>query len=164
MRNLRLVVYLAAAHAAFGATATTLLHSPALSRTRIAFSYAGDLWTVNREGGTAVRLTTGIGIETLPVFSPDGETLAFTGEYDGNVDVYTIPASGACQSASPITRAPITRWDGHRTASESCSAPTGRVSLLATRDCSAWRRMAGWPKPCPCRWPSAAPIRPMDGT
>ena len=94
MRNIRLLVYLTAAHAAFGASSTMLLHSPALSRTRIAFSYAGDLWTVNREGGAAVRLTTGIGIETLPVFSPDGETLAFTGEYDGNVDVYTVPAAG----------------------------------------------------------------------
>jgi tricorn protease len=98
MRKIRLLLLLAlclfAAHVAFGASATTLLHSPALSRTRIAFAYAGDLWTVNREGGTAVRLTTGIGIETLPVFSPDGETIVFTGEYDGNVDVYTIPAAG----------------------------------------------------------------------
>jgi len=65
-----------------------------LNKTQIVFSYSGDLWTVNRKGGTAVRLTSGAGIENLPVFSPDGETLAFTGEYDGNVDVYTMPAAG----------------------------------------------------------------------
>ena len=67
---------------------------PALSKDLIAFGYAGDLWTVPREGGRASRLTTGVGIETAPVFSPDGSTIAFTGEYDGNTDVFTIPATG----------------------------------------------------------------------
>jgi tricorn protease len=95
MNNFRLFVCLLAAPAAFAASATThLLHSPALNRTQIVFSYAGDLWTVSRQGGAATRLTSGPGIETLPVFSPDGDTLAFTGEYDGNIDVYTMPATG----------------------------------------------------------------------
>ena len=95
MKNFQLFVYLIAAPVVFAASATThLLHSPALNRTQIVFSYADDLWTVNRQGGAATRLTNGAGIETLPVFSPDGETLAFTGEYDGNVDVYTMPAAG----------------------------------------------------------------------
>ncbi len=95
MKNLSLFVCLLAVPAAFGAGTTThLLHSPALNRTQIVFSYAGDLWTVNRQGGAAVRLTSGAGIENLPVFSPDGETVAFTGEYDGNIDVYTMPAVG----------------------------------------------------------------------
>jgi tricorn protease len=67
---------------------------PALSRDLIAFGYAGDLWTVPREGGRATRLTVGVGIETAPVFSPDGGTLAFTADYDGNTDVFTIPAAG----------------------------------------------------------------------
>jgi tricorn protease len=58
------------------------------------FSYAGDLWRVPREGGIAVRLTGGTGFETEAVFSPDGKTIAFTGEYDGNIDVYTVPLSG----------------------------------------------------------------------
>jgi tricorn protease len=74
--------------------ATPLLHDPAMNRTEIAFSYAGDLWAVNRQGGAPRRLTSAPGLETLPSFSPDGETLAFTGEYDGNVDVYTMPARG----------------------------------------------------------------------
>src|SRR6202048_2108715 len=67
---------------------------PALSRELICFGYAGDLWTVPRAGGRATRLTTGVGIETAPVFSPDGSTIAFTGEYDGNTDVFTIPSTG----------------------------------------------------------------------
>jgi tricorn protease len=71
-----------------------LYQLPALSRELIAFGYAGDLWTVSREGGRAVRLTNGVGLESSPIFSPDGSTLAFTGEYDGNTDVFTIPAAG----------------------------------------------------------------------
>src|SRR5450631_3874420 len=71
-----------------------IFQRPALSQNLIAFGYAGDLWTVPRAGGTATRLTTGVGIETVPVFSPDGGTISFTGDYDGNTDVFTIPATG----------------------------------------------------------------------
>jgi tricorn protease len=71
-----------------------LFQSPALSRDSIAFGYAGDLWTVPRDGGRAVRLTSGVGLESAPVFSPDGSVIAFTGEYDGNTDVFTIAATG----------------------------------------------------------------------
>src|SRR5580700_4994928 len=71
-----------------------LFRKPALSRTQIVFSYAGDLWSVPREGGEARHLTAGQGVETDPVFSPDGSLIAFTGEYDGNVDVFVMPAAG----------------------------------------------------------------------
>ncbi|HEU0184430.1 MAG TPA: PDZ domain-containing protein [Blastocatellia bacterium] len=71
-----------------------LLQSPALSKSRIAFTFAGDLWVSSREGGEATRLTTGLGFETNPIFSPDGELIAFTGQYDGNTDVFVVPASG----------------------------------------------------------------------
>src|SRR5499427_6564819 len=70
-----------------------LMRNPTLSKTNIVFSYAGDLWMVSREGGDAARLTTGIGNEA-PIFSPDGRWIAFTGQYDGNIDVYIIPATG----------------------------------------------------------------------
>ncbi len=71
-----------------------LLQSPTVNRTHVVFSYAGDLWSVPREGGDARRLTTGVGIEADPKFSPDGQWVAFTGEYDGNVDVFVVAASG----------------------------------------------------------------------
>src|SRR5262245_37226969 len=71
-----------------------LLRQPTMNRTHIVFAYAGDLWSAPRGGGEAVRLTVGIGDENSPHFSPDGTTIAFTGEYDGNVDVYTMPATG----------------------------------------------------------------------
>jgi len=71
-----------------------LLRKPTVSRTQIAFSYGGDLWIVHRNGGEARRLTSDVGIESDPYFSPDGAWIAFTGEYDGNQDVYLIPAAG----------------------------------------------------------------------
>jgi tricorn protease len=71
-----------------------LLQKPTLSKTHIAFAYAGDLWLVAREGGEARLLTSGAGSKSDPVFSPDGSLIAYTGDYDGNVDVYVIPAGG----------------------------------------------------------------------
>jgi tricorn protease len=79
---------------AFAAAKPHIFQRPALSKDLIVFGYAGDLWSVPRDGGRATRLTAGVGIETAPVFSPDGATIAFTGEYDGNTDVFTIPAVG----------------------------------------------------------------------
>jgi tricorn protease len=72
----------------------TLFRSPSISRTDIVFSYGGDLWIVPRSGGDARPLTSGIGEETNPYFSPDGTMVAFTGDYDGNTDVYVVPAAG----------------------------------------------------------------------
>jgi len=71
-----------------------LLRKPTVSKTQIAFSYGGDLWIVDRNGGEARRLTSDVGVEIDPLFSPDGTMIAFTGEYDGNEDVYMIPAAG----------------------------------------------------------------------
>jgi tricorn protease len=71
-----------------------LFRQPTVNQTHIVFVYAGDLWKVSREGGTAERLTSGIGTEGSPYFSPDGNWIAFTGEYDGNVDVFVMPANG----------------------------------------------------------------------
>jgi tricorn protease len=71
-----------------------LLRQPTLSRTEIAFMYGDDLWKVSREGGDAIRLTAGPGIKRGPHFSPDGKWIAFTGEYDGKLNVYVISADG----------------------------------------------------------------------
>jgi tricorn protease len=73
--------------------APLLVHSPTLNRTQIVFVYGGYLWSVPREGGEARQLTTG-GHEGLPVFSPDGKWIAFSGQYDGNIDAYVMPAEG----------------------------------------------------------------------
>jgi tricorn protease len=71
-----------------------LFRYPDVSQTQIVFTYANDLWIVAKEGGTAIKLSSPAGVESFPKFSPDGKTIAFTGNYDGNQDVYAMPASG----------------------------------------------------------------------
>jgi tricorn protease len=72
-----------------------LLRFPALHGDQLVFTYAGDLFTVSAKGGVARRLTTDPnGFEMFARFSPDGKTLAFTGQYDGNTEVYVMPAEG----------------------------------------------------------------------
>lgn len=71
-----------------------LLRFPATNGSEIVFTYAGDLYKVAVTGGEAMRLTSHVGYEMFPRFSPDGKTIAFTGQYDGNTEVYTIPSSG----------------------------------------------------------------------
>lgn len=73
---------------------TLLLRQPTLSKTHLAFSYAGDLWVAGRDGSQPRRLTVAPGNETGPVFSPDGRQVAFTANYDGNTDVYVLPVEG----------------------------------------------------------------------
>jgi len=88
-----LAALLMVAGTAVAQDAPLLVQSPTLSATQIVFVYGGYLWSVPRDGGAARQLTTG-GHETSPFFSPDGKWLAFTGRYDGNADVYVMPAEG----------------------------------------------------------------------
>ena len=71
-----------------------LLRFPATNGNVIVFTYAGDLYKVSVNGGEAVRLTSHVGYEMFPRFSPDGKTIAFTGQYDGNTEVYSVPVDG----------------------------------------------------------------------
>jgi tricorn protease len=71
-----------------------LLRYPDVSQTHIVFTYANDLWVVSKTGGVASRLSSPAGVEVYPKFSPDGKTIVFTGNYDGNNDIYTLPTLG----------------------------------------------------------------------
>jgi tricorn protease len=71
-----------------------LLRFPAIHNDTIVFCYAGDLYTVSAKGGVARRLTSHDGFEMFPRFSPDGKHVAFTGQYDGNTEIYVIPSAG----------------------------------------------------------------------
>jgi tricorn protease len=75
-------------------TETRLLRFPACRGDQVVFTYAGDLFTVSASGGVARRLTSGEGYEMFARFSPDGKQIAFTGQYDGNTEVYVMPAEG----------------------------------------------------------------------
>ncbi|MFA7409195.1 MAG: PDZ domain-containing protein [Bacteroidales bacterium] len=71
-----------------------LLRFPAIHGDQVVFSYGGDLYSATWPGSTARKLTSHDGFEIFPKFSPDGKTIAFTAQYDGNTEVFTIPSSG----------------------------------------------------------------------
>ena len=73
---------------------TKLLRFPDIRGDRVVFTYGGDLWTAPSSGGSASRLTSHPGIEVFGKFSPDGKWVAFTGQYDGDEQVYVVPTSG----------------------------------------------------------------------
>ena len=71
-----------------------LLRQPDVSATDITFVYGGDIWVVSKQGGIANRLSTPKGEESFPRFSPDGQHIAFSGNYDGNQDIFVMPTGG----------------------------------------------------------------------
>src|SRR5258705_4571706 len=73
---------------------TKLLRFPDIRGDRVVFTYGGDLWTAPATGGSAIRLTSHPGMEVFGKFSPDGNWIAFTGQYDGDEQVYVIPTTG----------------------------------------------------------------------
>jgi len=143
-RTLSLATLLLAAGATAIATeGPLLLRQPALSQQHLVFSHAGDLWITSREGGEARRLTAGIGLEGQPHFSPDGRRIAFTAEYDGNIDVYMVPVEGG--SPTRLTWHPgpdlVQGWtpDGKIIFASGRNSQTGRTQQLFTlAPGSAW--------------------------
>ncbi len=97
---------------------------PAIHEDTVVFTAEGDLWRVGRQGGQAVRLTSHPGNEVNAVFSPDGKTLAFSAEYEGPMEVYTMPIEGGL---------PTRRTYEGRSAAPVSWTPDGKI-LYATRD------------------------------
>ena len=128
---------------------TLLLRQPTVSADHIAFIYAGDIWLAGRDGSMVRRLTAHKGIKSTPMFSPDGEWIAFTGNYDGNVSVYVISKEGG--SPEKLTFHPGFDWvrgwtpDGaHILFASSRDAVTARYNRLFTVP-----RSGGYPEPLP---------------
>ena len=95
------------------AAQTKLLRFPDIHGDKVVFTYGGDLWTAPAAGGTATRLTAHPGLELFAKFSPDGKWIAFTGQYDGDEQVYVMPATGGVpmQLTFYPARGPLTpRW------------------------------------------------------
>lgn len=112
LRTLFLIPVIAVASSAALAQ-TRLLRFPDIHGDRVAFTYGGDIWTAPASGGTATRLTAHPGMEVFAKFSPDGNWIAFTGQYDGDEQVYVIPATGGVprQLTFYPARGPLTpRW------------------------------------------------------
>ena len=80
-----------------------LLRFPTVHDSRITFTYAGDLYTVSKTGGVARKLTSDVGYECFARYSPDGKNIAFTGQFDGNSEVYVIPSDGGNPKRLTVT-------------------------------------------------------------
>jgi tricorn protease len=99
--------------AGMAAAQTKLLRFPDVHGDKVVFTYGGDLWTASTSGGMATRLTSHPGLELFAKFSPDGKWIAFTGQYDGDEQVYVIPAAGGIPKQLTFypARGPLTpRW------------------------------------------------------
>jgi tricorn protease len=94
MVGLTLAVTTFAANALWGQVDGRMLRYPDVSESHICFVYAGDIWVVDKSGGLAHHLSSPKGEESFPRFSPDGSQIAFSGNYDGNSDIYVVPTMG----------------------------------------------------------------------
>jgi len=111
------------AQAGFAAGRNGYYRFPAIHGDVVVFTSEGDLWTVDVRGGTARRLTTHSGMETYPAISPDGLTLAFSAQYEGPTEVYTMPLAGGL---------PVRRTFAGQTATVAGWTPDGKI-LYATQ-------------------------------
>ena len=93
-RGLALLVVLVLLSLPASAEETKLLRYPDIHGSQVVFTYAGDLWLASVDGGKARRLTSHPGVELFAKFSPDGRYVAFTGQYDGDEQVYVVEAAG----------------------------------------------------------------------
>lgn len=112
-----------------------LLRFPDIHKDRIAFVYAGDIWIVPSSGGEARRLTTHEGLELFPRFSPDGRQIAFTGQYDGDQNVFVMSADGG--EPKRLTFHPAIRQSADRMGPESIVmdwTPDGSAILFRSRE------------------------------
>lgn len=93
-RNLLFILFMLMAGALFAQKEARMLRFPTVYGNQIVFTYAGDLYSVQKKGGLARKLTNDIGYEMFAKFSPDGKQIAFTAQYDGNTEVFVMPAEG----------------------------------------------------------------------
>ncbi len=107
--------------------AASMIRNPDVSHEKIVFSYGDDLWVVDRAGGVASPLASPAGAESNPRFSPDGQWIAFEGNYDGGRDLYVVPTSGGIPQ----------RWTHHPAAERLCDWTPDGKSLLFSSNGSA---------------------------
>lgn len=133
MRKLLCLGAILSAILSAAAQETLLLRCPSVSDYKIAFAYASDIWTVNKDGSNPQRLTVNQDVEFEPVLSPDGKWIAFSGNYDGNVDVFVIPVSGGNPRRLTFHPSPeiVRGWNGNKIVFASSRASfSGRYQRL----------------------------------
>jgi len=144
------VISLALPVRAVDTTDTRMLSEPALSAERIAFVYAGDLWVARRDGSDVHRLSAHAGVVGAPHFSPDGEWIAFSAQYDGNVDVYLVPADGGAPQR--LT------WHPGADQVQGFTADGSAVVFISPRSVHTWRHRHLYTVPVVGGFPQRIPL------
>jgi tricorn protease len=129
---------------------TRLLTLPAVGKDQISFVYSGDLWVADQEGKNVRRLTTREVVVSRPAFSPDGQWIAFSANYDGNVDVYLVPATGG--TATRLT------WHPGPDIVQSFTPDGSRILFLSSRSVYTTRYMQLFTVPLQGGFPEALKI------
>jgi tricorn protease len=110
-----------------------MMRYPDVSEEHIVFVYANDLWIVDREGGTAMPLASPAGSERFPRFSPDGKSIAFSGNYEGDTDIYVVPTAGGVAE----------RWTYHPANETVCDwTPDGKSVLYSSNGMAGLGRIS----------------------
>jgi tricorn protease-like protein/C-terminal processing protease CtpA/Prc len=144
-----------------------MLRWPDVGPNQIVFSYANDLWLVPKSGGVASKLSSPAGVESFPKFSPDGKTIAFVGNYEGNTDLYTVPVDGG--SAQRVTHHPagevLNDWtpagfQGGAGGQQLLFLQTGRTGLGRQSRLFSVPAVGGLPTPLPVPYAGFGTISP----
>ena len=162
--SVMLAALLGPAFSAGAADPTLLLRQPTVSADHIAFAYAGDVWLAGRDGSDPRRLTVHAGLERDPHLSPDGRRVAFTAEYDGNVDVYAVDVEGG----QPVRLTYHPYSDSARGWTPDGDEVVFRSTRLGTHHHRSGRLFTvpvdgGWPEPLPMPHAERGSLSP-DGT
>ena len=160
----RLLLLLMLAFAVSGSTQEMpegrMMRFPDIYKDKIVFMYGGDLWLASSAGGDARRITSDAGRELFPKFSPDGKWIAFTGQYDGNFNVYVMPAQGGQPKQLTFYQgaaAPLSDRMGIHNEVVNWFPDSKRILFLSRRDASnGWTKRpfsvsieGGLPEPLP---------------
>jgi len=174
----RLLLLLMLAFAISGSTQEMpegrLMRFPDIYKDKIVFMYGGDLWLASAAGGDARRITSDPGRELFPKFSPDGKWIAFTGQYDGNFNVYVMPAQGGQPRQLTFYQgaaAPLSDRMGIHNEVVTWFPDSKRILFLSRRDASnGWTKRpfsvnidGGLPEPLPVSEGGLSSFSP-DGT
>ncbi|MFW5756907.1 MAG: S41 family peptidase, partial [Tangfeifania sp.] len=133
-----------------------------VSDSQIVFVYGGDIWVVDKNGGTALSVTSSPGEESWPRFSPDGKSIAFTAQYNGNSDVFVMPVTGGVPTRVTFNAFPDRLIDWHPDGKKLLFASSREMGARGLSEFFMVEKDGGFPEKLPVPYGELASFSP-DG-